>query len=90
MDEYKKMCYEFHNTLKFFNLDLEKNLMICQDVVIKRVVQMPVKVQMVTELSSTIPKFIIKNIPMFEAIWTLLQVHPCYLVNIICRTAYYL
>lgn len=67
MDEYKKMCYEFHNTLKFFNLDLEKNLMICQDVVIKRVVQMPVKVQMVTELSSTIPKFIIKNIPMFEA-----------------------
>ena len=58
----------------------------CQDAVITRVDRMPAPVQLLDQIFTDLPKFILKNRPLFEMIFTLLQTHPCYLQNIITKT----
>ena len=48
---------------------------------------MPTEVNLFNEVESTLPKLIMRNRQLFEAIFTLLQIHPCYLQNMICKTA---
>ena len=58
-----------------------------QDAVITRVLSMPTVVNLFKEVESALPKLIVRNRQLFEVIFTLLQIHPCYLQNMICKTA---
>ena len=52
-----------------------------QDGLITRVASFPTLISTHSEITSTIPKSIIRNRQLFETIFTYLQIHPCYLIN---------
>lgn len=57
-----------------------------QDALITRILNMPTPVDLLKDIKNTMPKFIIRNRQLFEVVFTLIQIHPCYLQNLICHT----
>lgn len=78
---FNKMIEEFHQLLSTKNLSLLTNLYNAQNAVISRIYTFPSKIEMLTEVKAELPKAIARNKQFHEAIFTLLQTHPCYLIN---------
>ena len=57
-----------------------------QNGVISRIFTFPSKLDMLSHIKADLPKAIIKNKLIYEAIFTFLQIHPCYIINWITKT----
>ena len=60
-----------------------------QDGLITRILQFPTPVAEHLEMQSSIPKTISRNRQVFEAIFTYLQAHPCYVIDWIKNTKFF-
>lgn len=75
------------------NEQLLDNFYNAQNALISRVLTIPTSstgeiggMELLKDVKAELPKSIIRNKQLYEALFTMLQVHPCYLINWITKT----
>lgn len=77
---------EFSESLKKLSGRRRDSVNKVQDALIKRILNFPTKIDLLNDVVDVIPAFIARNKQIYEIIFTFLQVHPCYLFNLVTKT----
>lgn len=80
------MIEEFHEVISKQSTSLLSSFYNAQNALIARINTFPARIDFLIDIKAELPKAIIRNKQIYEAIFTLLQTHPCYLINWITKT----
>ena len=87
--QFNKLVTSFHATCRGVNLGQQSMSVRAQDGIITRIQNFPTPYASHTQIQSSIPKSISRNRQVYEAIFTYLQSHPCYLIQWIKGPRFY-
>ena len=89
LKQFNKLTQDFHTTCLGVNLSIQSIKARSQDGLITRCHKFPTPIAQLDNINSSIPKSIGRNRQVFEAIYTYLQAHPCYIIRWIKNTKFF-